>query len=138
MAKRELNNMEIGDKLPELKMKQITRSTLALYANASGDYNPIHIDIDFAKKAGFNDVIAHGMLIMGYLGVSLTNHINQENIKEYGVKFSSITNIGDLLRCNGVITKIKKKYNMKFIRIELKVIDQNNDIKLTGYSIIQI
>ena len=137
MAKRELNNMEIGDKLPELKMKRITRRTLALYANASGDHNPIHLDIDFAKKAGLNDVIAHGMLIMGYLGVSLTNNINQENIKEYGVKFSSITNIGDLLRCNGVITKIKKKDNMKFFRIELKVIDQNNDIKLTGYSIIQ-
>ena len=138
MEKWKLKHMDIGDKLPELNMKQITRKTLALYANASGDCNPIHIDIDFAKKAGLNDVIAQGMLIMGYLGIALTNNINQKNIIEYGVKFSSITNIGDLLRCNGQITKIELVEENKFFHLELKVIDQNNDIKLDGYSIIQI
>ena len=137
MEKWKINNMNIGDKLPELHLKPITRETLSLYASASGDHNPIHTDIGFAKKSGLNDVIAHGMLIMGYLGIALTDYINQENIKEYGVIFSSITNIGDLLRCNGVITEIKKIDNHKHFRIELEVLDQNNDNKLTGYSIIE-
>ena len=44
--------------------RAITRTTLALYAGASGDHNPMHIDIDFAKKAGFPDVFAQGMLVM--------------------------------------------------------------------------
>ena len=45
---------------------------LALFAGASGDHNPIHIDIDFARKAGMPDVFAHGMLSMAWLGRLLT------------------------------------------------------------------
>ena len=40
------------------------RATLALFAGASGDHNPIHIDLDVARSAGLDDVFAHGMLSM--------------------------------------------------------------------------
>ena len=68
-----LNNASVGDKIPDLVIEPITRSTLALYAGASGDHNPIHIDLDFAKESGMKDVFAHGMLIMAYLGKAVTN-----------------------------------------------------------------
>ena len=68
-----LDNASVGDKIPDLVIEPITRSTLALYAGASGDHNPIHIDFDFAKEAGMKDVFAHGMLIMAYLGRAVTN-----------------------------------------------------------------
>ncbi len=42
--------------------RPVDRTTLALFAGASGDHNPIHIDIDFARRAGMPDVFAHGML----------------------------------------------------------------------------
>jgi acyl dehydratase len=45
-----------------LDAPQITRATLALYAGASGDHNPVHIDIDAAHAVGIDDVFAHGML----------------------------------------------------------------------------
>ena len=53
MKKNELNNVRIGDEIPSLTLKPISRSMLALYASASGDHNPIHIDIDFAKKMDY-------------------------------------------------------------------------------------
>ncbi|MBU2704299.1 acyl dehydratase, partial [Sporomusaceae bacterium BoRhaA] len=57
----------VGDVIVHKEFPPITRHRLALYCGASGDHNPIHVDIDFAKAAGFPDVFAHGMLVMGYL-----------------------------------------------------------------------
>ena len=54
--------MQVGDTLPPLTLPPVNRTTLALFCGASGDHNPIHIDIDFARKAGMPDVFAHGML----------------------------------------------------------------------------
>ena len=62
------NDLNIGDNIPSLVKRPINRTTLALFAGASNDHNPMHIDIDFAKKSGFDDVFAHGMLVMAYLG----------------------------------------------------------------------
>lgn len=59
---------EVGTELPALEIEKITRTTLALFGGASGDHNPMHIDIDVAKSAGLEDVFAHGMLSMAYLG----------------------------------------------------------------------
>jgi acyl dehydratase len=55
----------------------ISRATLALFAGASGDHNPIHIDLDVARSAGLDDVFAHGMLSMAYLGRLLTGWVPQ-------------------------------------------------------------
>ena len=129
---------KVGDKLPKLIIKPISRTTLALYAGASGDFNPIHIDIDYAKLSGLKDVIAHGMLIMGYLGRLLTNNIDQSQILEYGVRFSSMTYIGDTLYCNGMVTEIIKNSHNQNIKIQLSVFDQNDNEKLSGFSIINI
>jgi acyl dehydratase len=45
-----------------------TREQIAAYAEASGDYNPIHLDDDFARTVGLPGIIAHGMLQMGIMG----------------------------------------------------------------------
>ncbi|GAO70694.1 MaoC family dehydratase [Comamonas sp. E6] len=58
------DEVQVGDALPALELSPISRTTLALFAGASGDHNPIHIDTDFARKAGMPDVFAHGMLGM--------------------------------------------------------------------------
>ena len=59
---------EAGESLPPLELEPIRRETLAGFAAASGDPNPIHLDRDAARAAGLDDVIAHGMLVMAWLG----------------------------------------------------------------------
>ena len=132
-----LNNASVGDKIPDLVIKPITRSTLALYAGASGDHNPIHIDLDFAKESGMKDVFAHGMLIMAYLGRAVTNIVPQSNLKNFSVRFSSITNIGDILTCSGKVKKIDKNNSKKTIVLDLIVSDEFGDIKISGVAIIE-
>ena len=68
----------VGAVLVDKSFPRITRTTLALYAGASGDHNPMHIDIDFAKKAGFPDVFAQGMLVMAMLGQALTDAVRPD------------------------------------------------------------
>ena len=132
-----LDNAFVGDKIPDLVIEPITRSTLALYAGASGDHNPIHIDLDFAKEAGMKDVFAHGMLIMAYLGKAVTNIVPQSNLKNFSVRFSSITNIGDILTCSGEVKKIEKNNSKKTIVLDLIVSDEFGDIKISGVASIE-
>ena len=129
---------KIGENLPELIIGPISRTDLALYAGASGDHNPLHIDTDYANQIGLPDVIAHGMLIMGYLGRVLTNSTNQNQILEYNVQFSSITNIGDKLICSATVKKIYTNGSGKNLKLELSVKNQYDDLKLKGHSLIKI
>ncbi|MFV9428683.1 MaoC/PaaZ C-terminal domain-containing protein [Rhodococcus pyridinivorans] len=75
----------------ELRPGAVTRTTLALFAGASGDHNPIHIDIDSARASGMDDVFAHGMLSMAYLGRLLTDRFPQSSIRELSTRFTAIT-----------------------------------------------
>ena len=63
MSDWDYTSAEKGDQLPALTLGPINQDGLVLYANASGDQNPIHIDQNFAKKSGLPDVIAHGCLL---------------------------------------------------------------------------
>jgi len=129
---------KVGEVLPELIIEPISRASLALYAGASGDHNPIHIDTDYTDQIGFPDVIAHGMLIMGYLGRILTDNINQSKILEYDVRFIYVTNIGDQLTCSGIVKRICEIDDKKELELDMIVKNQFNDIKLNGYSLVQI
>lgn len=80
-----------GDEVAVLRPGPITRTTLALFAGASGDHNPIHIDLDSARASGMDDVFAHGMLSMAYLGRLLTDTVRQDQIREFSARFTAIT-----------------------------------------------
>ncbi|GAA1958482.1 MaoC family dehydratase [Nocardioides panacihumi] len=90
-----------------LECPRITRTALALYAGASGDHNPVHIDIDACRAVGIDDVFAHGMLSMAYLARLLTDHWPQEQILSYEVRFTAITPVNSEPTCTGVITEVE-------------------------------
>ena len=135
MTDTALDSLNVGDVIPELTVQPISRTTLALYAGASGDHNPIHIDIDFAKKFGMDDVIAHGMLIMAYAGRCLTSWVPQSSLQRYAVRFASMTQIGDTITCNG---RVAEKLDNKQVRVEIQAADQDGDVKLIGEAVIQL
>ncbi len=129
---------KVGDRINTLTISPVSRYTLALYAGASGDHNPIHIDIDFAKSAGMKDVFAHGMLVMAYLSRALTDTVPQTSLYDFGVRFCSITQLRDELTCEGEVTDIENRQDGTFAQVDLKVADKSNDIKLSGFATIKI
>ncbi|MBA3865986.1 MAG: hypothetical protein H0X42_06520 [Solirubrobacterales bacterium] len=56
--------MDVGDQVPELKVTP-DKYLPHRYAGASGDFNPIHIDVEFAKMVGLPSNILHGLYSMG-------------------------------------------------------------------------
>jgi len=127
---------EIGDQLPSLTLGPIGQADLVLYANASGDQNPIHIDQDFAKKSGLPDVIAHGMLIMSYLGRLLTNAVPQSQIKNFSVQFSNMTHLNQKVICTGKVLEKNSIDNKEVVTVSLKVEDLQGEKKIIGQAII--
>ena len=115
-----------------LPMDAITRTQLALYAGASGDHNPIHIDIDFARAAGMPDVFAHGMLGMAFLGRLLTSMVDPERIRSFSVRFVSIINVGDRLICSAKVTRCELAEDVASVTLELSAANQAGDVKLVG------
>ena len=95
-----------GTELPPLAADRVSRATLALFAGASGDHNPIHIDLDVARSAGLDDVFAHGMLSMAYLGRLLTNWVPQERLRSWRVRFVAITPVRAQPTCTGRILSV--------------------------------
>lgn len=96
----------VGAELPELRIDPISRTTLALFAGASNDHNPIHIDLDNARSAGLDDVFAHGMLSMAYLSRYLLTLAPQERMRAFSTRFVSITPVHGAPVCSAVISEV--------------------------------
>jgi acyl dehydratase len=128
------HDITVGTELPPLQIVPISRTTLALFAGASGDHNRMHIDIDVAKSAGLDDVFAHGMLSMAYLGRLLTNWVDPQSIRSYRVRFASITPIHGNPTATGTITAIENG----LATIELTVTLADGTVTLTGDAVVAL
>jgi acyl dehydratase len=96
----------VGQQLSALVKPAITQEQLRRYAEASGDYNPIHLDELAAQRVGLDGVIAHGMLSMAFLG----QFVNQQiagipgaRIEHLKVRFLNMVRLGDTLTCLGEV-----------------------------------
>jgi acyl dehydratase len=130
--------LAVGDAMPVLQLPPISRTTLALFAGASGDHNPIHIDIDFARKAGMKDVFAHGMLSMAYLARALTEWVPQRRILSYGVRFAAITHLGDRVQCSGKVVEKLTHAGRPCARIELTAAKASGEVTLAGEALVAL
>ena len=112
----------------------VSRHQLALYCGGSGDHNPIHVDLDFAKKFGFKDVFAHGMLSMAFLGRLVTSYAPSNRVRKLGTRFTSITWVGDVITVSGKVTGKREENGEKLIDLEVKCTNQNGQDTLQGHA----
>jgi acyl dehydratase len=128
----------VGDRLVYKRFPPISRHQLALYCGASGDHNPIHVDLDFAQKAGFDDVFVHGMLVMAYLGQALTDVVAQSALRSFSTRFSAITQLGAQLTCEGNVVELLEADGEKRARLSLTAKDEKGEVKLAGEAVIAL
>ena len=133
-----LAGLKPGDTLPPLELPPISRLTLALYCGASGDHNPIHVDIDFAREAGVPDVFAHGMLSMAWLSRCVTNWVPQTALRDLQVRFAAITHVGETIRCTGTVTEKFEQDGERRVRLNLSTTNDSGVVKLAGEAVIAL
>jgi acyl dehydratase len=128
----------VGDRVIYKGFPPITRHTLALYCGASGDHNPIHVDLDFARAAGFPDVFTHGMLVMAYLGQALTDSVHPAAIRSFSTRFAAITQLGARLTCEGHVAELLEHEGEKRARLALTTKDESGEVKLASEAIVAL
>lgn len=124
------------DKIP---FEAITREQVRDYAEASGDHNPIHLDPEFAKKAGLPDVIAHGMLSMGLAGLALEKWgYSMERLRHFESKFKEKVFIGDELFAEHLDEASVKLSDTKQIKVSWHLIKADATEVLTAEALFDL
>ena len=129
--------METDTSIPQLVFGPVTRAMLALYAGASGDHNPIHIDSDYAAAAGQKDVFAQGMLSYGVLARAVSEWMGQEAILSLDVRFASITHVHDVITCTGTVVERFDRDGEGCLRVALRATVQDGRTTLEGEAIVR-
>lgn len=118
-----------GEVLAQMDSPVLDHARLQAYAQASGDLNPLHLQTDFARQAGFEDVIAHGMLGMAHLGRLLSNRFGQERILAFSTRFIAVVPVGSVLRCTARLQAVEAAQAMLSLEA---VLVASGQVAITG------
>ncbi len=80
-------------------VRRITQAKVQRYAEASGDFNPIHVDEEYARRSPFGGTIAHGMLVLAYVSSMMTDAFGRRWLSggRLKVRFKAPARPGDVV-----------------------------------------
>lgn len=118
--------------------KTITETDLVLYAGLSGDYNPIHIDQEYAKETRFGRRIAHGLLTTSLISRILGMHLPGPGsiYLEQTLKFKKPVFIGDTITTSAEIREIIEEKNI--IRLKTECKKQDGSVVIEGIATMMV
>jgi acyl dehydratase len=125
-----------GTVVAQFETAPISRFTLALFCGASGDHNPVHVDLDFARAAGHKDVFAQGMLVMGYLGRLLPRADASVRLESFTCRFLTVTHVGDSLRCVARLASREELDNQLRVTLDLESRTVDGVLRASGSAIV--
>lgn len=137
-----LPNYRVGMGYDELKVGDefrtagvtVTESHIAMFAALSGDWNPLHVNEEFARGTVFKSRIAHGLLtvslISGPLGMAFSG--TALALTEASLRFESPVRAGDTVFCTVKVTdkKDRPEYGGGVVTLEGKTVDQKGRLVL--------
>jgi len=122
-----------GEYLPTIE-KVITQLMINQYAEASGDFNPIHVDEQYARKSRFGSTIAHGMMIAASISELMTMTFKQDwlNRGRLKIRFRAPVFPGDTVTTVGQVRNINLLNDKKIINCSIEVRRQTNEVAISG------
>ncbi len=128
-----------GLMLPEL-VKEITQADINRYAEASGDYNPIHIDEAFAAGTPLKGTIAHGMLVLAFVSEMLARTFGDawDESGRLFVKFKSPTRPGDTVTVSGQIDALSAESDIVLATCSVVCRNQADEVLVSGEARVRI
>ena len=121
-------------------VKHITQEKINLYAEASGDFNPIHIDKSFAAKTPFGGTIAHGMLNLAYVSEMMTSAFGKNWLSggKLRAKFKESARPGDTMTINGKIDCVEQKDDVSYANCSFECRNQKGEAIVAGEAIVKL
>ena len=128
----------VGGELTTL-VKQPTSRQLVMWAGASGDYNPIHYDKDFAQSRGLPGVVVHGQLASCFLGQMVTDWIGEQGrLKKLTLTYRGMNFPGETLVCKGTVTKKYIEDGQHFVVCSLWTENPKGEKTVTGTAVVTL
>ena len=131
--------MTKGKFIDEIKMgdsaqisNTVTEKTIKDFAEATGDFNPIHLDQAYAEKTYFKGRIAHGVLSVGYISSVLGNLLPGPGgiLLSQEVKFLAPVRIGDIITAKAEVIEMIPKKNR--IKLKTTCTNQKGEVVVDG------
>ena len=127
--------IQIGDEASFAKT--ITEADVMLFAGLSGDFNPIHIDAEYARESMFKERVAHGMLVSGLISAVLGTRLPGPNSIYLGqeLKFTAPVRIGDTI--TAVATVTEKRDDKRIIKLRTTASNQRGEMVIDGSAVVK-
>lgn len=136
--------MQQGDALPTIE-KKITQRQVERYAQAAGDFNPIHIDPDFAAGAQFggatlDGTIAHGMMILASVSEMLTLAFGERWLDSgrLKVRFRGPVYPGETISAFGNVKSVSETAECRNLVCAVGVRNQDGEIVISGDAAVSV
>lgn len=129
---KKFSDLKVGMEIPAFSQGPVTRTEIVKYAAASWDFNPIHHDEVFAKQARSGGIIAHGMMIFGYLGRIATDFLGTPELNTLSGRFMNVTRPGDVLRLGGRVEELSADGAGGTVILSLSASNQKGEAVATG------
>jgi acyl dehydratase len=129
-------DVKIGDKFST--ERHVTDEVVRKFAELSGDYNPIHLDEEFAKTTRFGRRIAHGMLSGAFISAVLGYEFRERKIVYLSqtMKFTAPVFIGDTVTATGTVTHIREDKGI--VTLETVCTNQDGETLVKGEAVVMI
>lgn len=131
-------DVAVGDEITPLA-KQPTTRQLVMWAGASGDYNPIHYDKDFAQSQGLPGVIVHGQLTACFLGQLITDWIGVLGVvHNFSCSYRGMNFPGEVLTCRGKVTKKYVADDKHYMECDIWVENPKGEKTVPGRAVVTV
>lgn len=127
-------NINVGTKTRHVKT--ITEADVMRFAELSGDFNPVHVSEDFARKTLFGGRIAHGMLVAGFISAAVAKLPGLVIYLSQTVKFLKPVRIGDSITATAEV--IDKDDTKGILKLKTTCINQDDETVVSGESRVRI
>lgn len=121
--------MEVGYLFEPLQKEEITHTQLVRYAGASGDFNQIHTVVPYGEAAGLGGVIAHGMLVMGFVGQAIGQWFDAKDLRKFTARFKAMTRPGEKITVQG---RVVDEEHDRWI-CEAEAINEDAEVKVKAF-----
>jgi 3-hydroxybutyryl-CoA dehydratase len=117
--------------------KTITESDIVSYAGITGDFNPLHVNAEFARESLFKERIAHGMLVGGFISAVLGTQLPGINTIYLGqeLSFKLPVKIGDTVTAEATVTE--KRDEKRIIKLKTTVTNQRGELVVDGNAVMK-
>ena len=122
-----MSKLEFPEKL-SLHYGPVRAIDLALYAAASGDHNPLHLDEKTAQEVGFEKPVVHGMLSMACLASMLSSQFGVGAIAHLHTRFTGIALRGQILLLEADLIQVQ----VQIAHYKLSVTHENGSSVIEG------